>query len=57
MKKIDGDLWRLFVHCSNGTHNCQNCKHNNQRLDGYCCMLVDEIEKKLEVATNGKSEN
>jgi len=57
LKKIDGDLWRLFVQCSNGTRNCQNCKHNNQRRDGYCCSLVDGLEKKLEVTKNGKSEN
>ncbi len=55
--KIDNELWLLFVQCSNGTKNCQSCKYNTQRLDGYCCSLVDGLEKKLEVTKNGKSEN
>jgi len=47
-KLIDKDLWHLFIRCSEGTKRCHGCKWNNQRTDGMCCSLVDEINKKRE---------
>ena len=51
--KIDSDLWNMFVICGNGTQNCHKCRFTNQRTDGYCCSLMDNISKKLEENKNG----
>lgn len=53
MKTMDADLWLLFMKCSDGTRDCQKCEYNNQRIDGYCCSLVDDISLKLEENKNG----
>lgn len=42
-------LWQLYHACCEGTVRCQKCKWHNQRTDGICCHLVDELKRKGEV--------